>query len=837
MFRRDPRFGLLVALTVAAIVGVLVCLVVEIGRPYPGFFFSSDFRVFPATLSARAAGLEYGDRIVAVDGRSPISLMARVEAARGPIRYEVERAGRRFSLELVPATFTRGLFVGHFAAYFAVSAVMLAVGLFVFAQNPAALPNRNFLVYMCLWAVSNVAVPEAVLGPRKYAAILVSFVPPLLSVHGWVFFLTYPVNPARQAWLAQHRVIPRLYRAALAVGLLSSLVFVAVYAAAPGLLVDGWLYPAAVGFPFALAAVSFPIKIWALVDTRRRARSPLVDQQTSVLMLGIGLGLGCWLTFMLAPLLHYYDSPMDPQVGSVLVLLYPLAIGYATVRYRLFDATVVIRRSVVYTMLAGLITGAYALLLAGANALVAQADWTRSPWFSGAFMFGVVLLFNPLREWVRRAVDRTFFRERYDYARTIQALARSMASLLDLDEITRRLTTTIESAMHVRSARLLLGGLPADIVAVLQVAPGALSRYQLAADPRFARDSAPALAAYAVLDAEVIVPLRFQDALEALLVLGPKRSEAAYTDDDLELLETVADQAAVAVANAEAHRRVLDYARELERSLMIRTNLAKFVPQRVRQLIEESPEAPSLDKRETDVTVLFADITGYTRLTARLAPGRSRRARRALLRRLPRRDRQARRRRQRDGGRRAHGHLPRGRPRPGRGGGGAGHPPARRRDRRRARGALRAARDARRDQYRPRAARRHQDRRARGHALDLYRLGHDHQPRRAPGRPGGGRRSPAQREHARALSPTGCPSTTWGRARSRTSTAPCGCSGSAEERPRAGRSYDQSGRCAAAARPGRSALTHCVEGHIKDATASRSRARALAPSCDLRIRS
>jgi len=52
----------------------------------------------------------------------------------------------------------------------------------------------------------------------------------------------------------------------------------------------------------------------------------------------------------------------------------------------------------------------------------------------------------------------------------------------------------------------------------------------------------------------------------------------------------------------------------------VRTNLAKFVPQRVRQLIEESPEAPSLDKRETDVTVLFADIAGYTRLSARLAP-------------------------------------------------------------------------------------------------------------------------------------------------------------------------------------------------------------------------
>jgi adenylate cyclase len=232
----------------------------------------------------------------------------------------------------------------------------------------------------------------------------------------------------------------------------------------------------------------------------------------------------------------------------------------------------------------------------------------------------VALAFNPLREWVRRAVDRTFFRERRDYALTIQALARSMRSLLDLEDITERLTATIESAMHVRWARLLLDGLPRDILSVLQVVPGALSRYQLAADPRFAPASAPALAAYGALGAEVVVPLRFQDALKALLVLGPKRSDAAYTADDLALLETVADQAAVAVANAEAHRRVLDYARELERSLMIRTNLAKFVPQRVRQLIEASPEAPLLDKRETDVTVLFADITGYTRLSARLAP-------------------------------------------------------------------------------------------------------------------------------------------------------------------------------------------------------------------------
>jgi hypothetical protein len=260
--------------------------------------------------------------------------------------------------------------------------------------------------------------------------------------------------------------------------------------------VRGWLYPASVALQFALAAVSFPIKLVALLGTRRRAASPLVNQQILVLILGIGLGLGCWLVLMLAPLVHYYEGPVDPQWGSALVLLYPLAIAYATVRYRLFDATVVIRRSVVYTMLAGLITGAYALVLASANLVLAQTELTRSPWFSAGFMFAVALAFNPVREAVRRAVDRTFFRERYDYARTIQALARSMRSLLDLDEITRRLGSTIESAMHVSTARLSLALPPPAVARVLDAAPGAVSRYQVAADPRVAAFSAEALRAY-----------------------------------------------------------------------------------------------------------------------------------------------------------------------------------------------------------------------------------------------------------------------------------------------------------------------------------------------------
>jgi class 3 adenylate cyclase len=52
----------------------------------------------------------------------------------------------------------------------------------------------------------------------------------------------------------------------------------------------------------------------------------------------------------------------------------------------------------------------------------------------------------------------------------------------------------------------------------------------------------------------------------------------------------------------------------------IKEHLAKFVPLAVRRLVEENPEAPELEKRERDVSVLFLDVSGYARLSQRLPP-------------------------------------------------------------------------------------------------------------------------------------------------------------------------------------------------------------------------
>jgi hypothetical protein len=54
----------------------------------------------------RTVGLAPGDRIVAVDGGSPLDLVRRVRQSSAPVRYDVERAGRRWRVAIPPRTFT-----------------------------------------------------------------------------------------------------------------------------------------------------------------------------------------------------------------------------------------------------------------------------------------------------------------------------------------------------------------------------------------------------------------------------------------------------------------------------------------------------------------------------------------------------------------------------------------------------------------------------------------------------------------------------------------------------------------------------------------------------------
>jgi adenylate cyclase len=88
---------------------------------------------------------------------------------------------------------------------------------------------------------------------------------------------------------------------------------------------------------------------------------------------------------------------------------------------------------------------------------------------------------------------------------------------------------------------------------------------------------------------------------------------AAFTPDDLELISAVAAQTAVAVENVRAHQR-------LAREEVARANYSRFLPEYVVKQMLENPESFKLGGVNQTITVLFADIRGFTRLSEHAQP-------------------------------------------------------------------------------------------------------------------------------------------------------------------------------------------------------------------------
>ena len=124
-----------------------------------------------------------------------------------------------------------------------------------------------------------------------------------------------------------------------------------------------------------------------------------------------------------------------------------------------------------------------------------------------------------------------------------------------------------------------------------------------------------------------------------LLAVGPKLIGEPYNEDDKELLVTLVNNLAISLTNARSFEDIKRLNQdlqeknvELEKILAelqaalkkveilesIKSNLSKFVPTAVTRMIEKSPTNDILDAKERDVSILFLDIEGYTKLSERL---------------------------------------------------------------------------------------------------------------------------------------------------------------------------------------------------------------------------
>src|SRR5215213_10751516 len=198
-----------------------------------------------------------------------------------------------------------------------------------------------------------------------------------------------------------------------------------------------------------VTAVAVAVAAGSLVVRFRRAHG-VERQQLRWVALGATLMLLAG-PVVLAPVA--LESPiLVDWVSAVWVVVLPVAVGAAVLRYRLYDLDRIVSRTLAYGLLTLVLGGGYAAVVLGLGQLLGR----DSPLVVAGATLAVAALFGPARRRVQAVVDRRFSRRRHDAARIIEGFGTRLRDQVDLDTLTADLLGVVDQTMQPTEASLWL---------------------------------------------------------------------------------------------------------------------------------------------------------------------------------------------------------------------------------------------------------------------------------------------------------------------------------------------------------------------------------------------
>lgn len=282
------------------------------------------------------------------------------------------------------------------------------------------------------------------LGLWIYLWMWIWYIFPILYIP--LFFPTGKLLSPRWRWVA-----------ALGLGLCLFLIFFATFT--PEFMAqDGtWSVPNPIGF----INIEFPMAAWAIallsfaglcvgsLFLRYRRGSWIERSQIKWLLYTVVLFFVIYsITF-----LFNSNSGGTPDLifGALLglaIILFPVAIGVAILRHRLYDIDIIIRKTLVYAVLTGTLTLVYFGMVILLQSVVDLGAKEQSPLIIVVSTLVIAALFSPLRRRIQAVIDRRFFRQKYDAQEVLAHFAQVARDETETNVLTAELLDVVQETIH-----------------------------------------------------------------------------------------------------------------------------------------------------------------------------------------------------------------------------------------------------------------------------------------------------------------------------------------------------------------------------------------------------
>lgn len=272
---------------------------------------------------------------------------------------------------------------------------------------------------------------------------------------------------------------------------------------------------------------------------------------------------------------------------------------YAIIKHRLWDFRLVFVRTIVYGLLVLILSVFYAvsLFLIG-NKLLGTLTNKEELYLSTVLALFMAFTIQPLKNFLQRITEKVFYKNKYDSSSLLESLTKIMASTIELEELTSRSLTILNSAFQPvrsgfyifstqRSGSLVIGEIDEHDLDKENLNSLVLLRKMLVFDNE-TDESVKQL--MRKLNVSLIFPLTVGQKVQGVLLLAEKKSGDVYSDQDLKVLEIFGPEIAVAIENAKAYEEIKSF----------NITLSKEVQEATKDLRDANTKLQALDKLKND---------------------------------------------------------------------------------------------------------------------------------------------------------------------------------------------------------------------------------------------